>query len=342
MLVGTITQMYGYLYYNKIDFMGSMVYRNESITDIIDTLTTHYIDGASYVAPIAQLADNWDKLIHIFTNTLWLLVGATLIITITLWYLVANRSYSQENHHLLYLQDLCLQAWGNLLGVSQISNPATRFLRLSFLAWVIFSFYVSQFYQTKLMSVLSKPGYEHQIANIEEAIDFGLSVGFISQIKSWFENSTDITTQIIHENFVACDVTLDCINRIAYKRDIVVLKNRRQIQYLMAFNWLDQRSGRTLLYQFSHHEAQLVISFVVRKGFPLTEYFDFIILQLLSNGLVFKWDRDYAYNIITDDDTSPKPFKIKTFTGVFIGLIFGLSLATISFVAEIIRPVKIF
>lgn len=83
------------------------------------------------------------------------------------------------------------------------------------------------------------------------------------------------------------------------------------------------------------------------KGFPLLDGINKVIMSLIENGLIYKWEEDMKFVIrkeISDDDH--QPLSLNHLQTPFYIWLFGFTLASIAFFSELviskIRSRKVF
>lgn len=135
-----------------------------------------------------------------------------------------------------------------------------------------------------------------------------------------------------------CCAGLDCLDRIAYKRDFATIKSRRNVAYL-ALEYYTTDDGKSLIYISNDHVSELLISMVFSKGFPLYEHVTDMLLQLKSTGFVYS-NYNRFRNILKAKKTVPKldsmSLNLDEVKGPFGLLVIGLGIAFFVFLMELV------
>lgn len=89
----------------------------------------------------------------------------------------------------------------NIIILGSVKLPKTIRMRFLVIFWTIFSLLVATIYQSKLVAILMKPMYEHQISNVREMLDFPLKIIFIhdyTEVSSLIVFKSSVVNQETH------------------------------------------------------------------------------------------------------------------------------------------------
>lgn len=329
---GTYVGMYSVILNNNADFMFGMSTFKPEYTELCSSKTYLY-DQLYFFAPIAGEVPKWKNFIKIFKPSIWALIFVSLAINSLVWYGISKLNNFCNGTEEIYFSTYFLASWYTLLqGSTQMPTPSS--IRTLLIFWTMFSLIVYTSYQCQLISILTKPQYENQISSMEEILNSKMAFGFFPRVKSAFSDPNNELERRISSNYTVCPLTEECVNRTAFKRDFAVIKNSRQINYLTR-KYYTSPDGKPLLYGFSigFHVYPRILA---RKGFPLLEKFDEFILKFRCHGLMHKWDKETSSTQRYDQQHQHSSLKIAHLLCGFFYLFFGLFLATVMFIVEII------
>lgn len=244
------------------------------------------------------------------------------------------------NNFFRYYNDfwICLlDVWRTILTSGIPSVPNLTKFRFFFLFWLVYCINIDTAYQTKLISVLTTPRYGNQITNTEEMLASSIKFGFYPIIQNAFTDKTNPISRKILQNFHPCKLTLECVNRTAFKRDFAVVKSSRQVKYYMS-SWYAFPNGYPRLFAFEHKVYNFFYCTNTIKGFPMLEQYNNLIMWFWANGLFPKWEADVLKKHIKQENTdSPiRKLTLTDFGAVFGFLVVGLLCALTRFMYEML------
>lgn len=220
-----------------------------------------------------------------------------------------------------------------LLQIS-LRKPKSTPLRISFISWVITALLIITAYTSKLISVLTQPNYEDQIENEYQIIHSKLNYGYYESGRDLLKEPDDMVHMQMYNFYTHCPfLELDCIDRAAFKRDFAVLKNRRQIKYLIPKRYLSNK-GRPLLHTFKKDLFYYPLCFCTPKGYPLLKRINSLILRMQENGLINKMDADLTKKVEVKKEDKQKPLEIGHLEGAFILYLIGEAIGILVFILE--------
>lgn len=174
------------------------------------------------------------------------------------------------------------------------------------------------------------------MTTLEELVDSKIEFGFYPTINEAYKDPYPLYKQIL-KRYQPCPLTPECLNRTAFTRRYAVVKNRRQVVYLMP-RYYTYPNGRAMLYDTNIAAFNTRERYYMRKGYPLLERFDSILIMLTSAGFIGKWDKDLAFfNFVANDDSSLKALSIAHLQGAFMIYVLGVSFAGFVLICEVFR-----
>lgn len=298
-----------------------------------DLTTMHLIEQVTWWVPIANFKPRWRNIIDVYRTSIWILMVIALVLITVIWKFIGIHLETSVRYKELFL---CFMIhWHSLLQGSVLS-PKSGMLRFLFILWILFSIVLSCSYQSQLISFLTKPLRERQISNTKELIESKMRLAFSPKAAEIFFNNPDdpVHRYITTSNYLPCPLGEICVNRTAFQRDVATFKSERQISFLMKTYYLDS-NGKPLIYGFKDANV-MTAKFVLRKGYPLLEIINDMLLRLRENGLIRKWDKDVTNTNNFSDKEQLVALSILHLYGAYACLLVGNCSALIVFICEII------
>ncbi|GLV41307.1 Ionotropic receptor 68a [Carabus blaptoides fortunei] len=169
------------------------------------------------------------------------------------------------------------------MSVTQPNNGASR---IFFFIWVIFCFHLTTWYQTSLISVLTRPSYEKQIAKEEDIFEQRMPFGFAPTTLQYFTGEDTWKARKISKEWIEC-TALTCLNRVIYERNFAYATTRIYLAYLKE-RFLD-KNDHSLMYTFKQNAAVVNIVMMLSRGFPLIHRINILLARINEAGLIDLW-----------------------------------------------------
>lgn len=328
---GTYSLMYHELSKKNTDVVVGMVVTNASFYYDFDGTVVYNQDLVTFFVPTAQMIDGWRNFIHVFDNGVWASTCVTLLVVPLSWWILGKTI--KGPHALGSLVDCIFRTFEILFTAYGVRFKKTL-LRYLFWTWCVTCLILSSAYQTKLISFLTKPAYEHQMTTFAEMVDSQLPYGGFPLLKSLMNESGNEVFLKVFRNWISCPLTIECVNRTAEKRDFAVFKSTKIINYLMPrlYTYPD---GRKKLYKLKDVITVYQIHMRMIRGLPYYETFNQLILKIVENGLFSKWSADLEsakkYKVFNEF----KQLSVGHLKIIFMVYMIGNFLAFITFLLEI-------
>lgn len=120
-----------------------------------------------------------------------------------------------------------------------------------------------------------------------------------------------------------------------FRKGYAFLGSITNTEYLMLRNYT-KPNGEREIYVFKNIEFASAVVMYFRKGYPLLDKFNQLILMLYSNGIMAKWISDSTFFVPQIVSDEPKIFTLSHLIGAFSILYIGLLIALLIFIIEII------
>jgi hypothetical protein len=192
---------------------------------------------------------------------------------------------------------------------------------------------------------LIRPGFEHQIQNVEELVESDVEYGFNEGFDKYFNDSTDeiLVKTINNRKDCAANGTSLHYRTIT---EFAVLESCHYMEYLTS-NHPVERSGKPLFYSLKDTFLRINFVMYLNKGNNLLDTINNIITHAVEAGLVDQWRREMKLSWTLRRDTQIQE-KSSTLTlldlrSAFVFLFLGLGFCIAVFMVERIcfrRPKK--
>lgn len=245
------THMYGMLQRKETDIIYGFIYANRILDEGFDSTFSHLSDIANWWVPTADKIPDWMNLGKIFSVSLWGATGFLVIFNGITWWLIGRKVEESNNFNQFTLA--MLNSW-YVLFQSIIEFPKSNLLRPIVFAWCIITLMLYTAYTCQFVSYLTTPLYEKQIDSVEELLDSNLQHGFFPAIGRVFNPKYPLENKILN-GFIHCSMQLECEHRMALKKDIGLIANRRTMYYLMPRFWT-YPDGRNMIFEIREHEIR--------------------------------------------------------------------------------------
>ncbi|KAF5298010.1 hypothetical protein FQR65_LT09821 [Abscondita terminalis] len=258
-------------------------------------------------------------LLIIFKNKVWILILTSFIITSIVMWLIS--SYAEKKFELSELGRMSIEVLSATLWGCFSSIPKRVDLRCIFICYLVYQIHIQTGFSANLSQILTTPQYERGITDLEELDEANIPIYGPSVCEMYFNGSSknqNTTSGRLMSKLKYVDFTIEQLKDLltndscAYVSIWMDVSNIMSIAPDIPFNLIDGSiiGGRT--------DA-------------------FFVLSRYESGLSEKdyehWRVYFALPPTWDEAT---PINIRHMISAFVLLLFGLTLAIIAFVAEVV------
>lgn len=330
---GSYTDMYKHMWEMKAEIMIGMVLANESYVDDFEDTYPHTEVDLTFSVPTPLIVEGWKNFIIIFSKELWYSFGIAMLSCIFTFWLIGKNQETSEGFD--KLNNCVFKVWCVIFSCFS-TQPKNGLIRLIYMVWTIYSFLMTCTYSSVLISYLTLPTYEREIATVKDMVNSDLKYGGLYVIRYIFNEPDNPTYLTLYKRFENCPLAMGCTNRTAFKRDFGVIKNARQVAYFTPLLYT-YPNGRPRLRRVKDTVVPQCIWTNTVKGFLYVERFNEIILKLREAGLISKWDNEATHFWKRSIEIPPSviPLNLTHLKFGFFCLMFGLLTGLITFLFEI-------
>lgn len=252
-----------------------------------DATRPYYEITMRWWVPCAAPATRTDKVLAVFTPSVWVSVVLVFILAATAFW---RTSLQAEGHSAAFrtVTRSCYTVWAVFLGVSVSELPTTPRLRSMFLLYVWYSFAISTVFQVLFISFLVNPGYEKGINTFEDLVASGLKLATDARLLS-FANASGyweyLKLQLAAD---ACSPTDECLKNLITHKNITTVSSAIQFEYVLATLGKTEDKGRYLC-TIPEIVTTPRFALYVSKGNPLLPMLDVWIQRAIESGIVAKY-----------------------------------------------------
>lgn len=215
---------------------------------------------------------------------MWIYVWLTiLLVTIILYNFIHIEKRRSENIFWSFIMALC---YG--FGIYAHYEPQRGFLRFFVACLLFFGLNFAAAYQSFLLSVLTTPRYDHQVANIHEAIQANYKFNGAENLKARFKEGTDYTAAYLRTHYQTCYDMDRCLLDLKTDSKLAFAISRAH-----AMNSKEPVSDMDI---FCFEKANNIFSFSVvmlfKKDHHLLPMVNTLIRRITESGFILKWQYD--------------------------------------------------
>jgi hypothetical protein len=276
----------------------------------------------SWYVPCPKPTSRWKFLYKMLGTLVSTCINAAVILAIIVMWLLAKfetKPHVRESENYKKIVYCVSNVFAVFNGVSVPQKPVTLSLRIFFIAWVWYSFAVTNLYQGYIVGILVNPEFEKSITTINDLIQSGIEYGYLEEMDTFL--FSDPAYNIITKNREACNSGYKCLQRVIERKDFATIASKFGAEYFRS---------RLLFYnihvQFCTLQEDVIsfrISMYMAKGNPLLHRFNDIITRMFEAGLFEKWQDDFISrprlddHPIDDDDTKFSDFTTNEINTVY-------------------------
>lgn len=267
----------------------------------------------------------------IFDMMMWIYVWLTLLlITIVIYNFIHIEKRRNENIFWSFMISLCFG-----FGIYAHYEPRRGFIRCFIACLLFFGLNFAASYTSFLLSVLTTPRYDHQIANIHEAIHAQFKFTGAEYLMARFKENDDPVSLFLQSNYKSCYDMDKCL--------LDVKSNPRLAFAISRSHAMNSKEPVSDMDIFCFEKAYNVFSFSVvmlfKKDHHLLPMVNTLIRRITESGFVLKWQYDcesikLKENLARhrEEDTNVnRAINLDQLIGLFgLGAV-GVGLATLAF-----------
>lgn len=338
---GDYTETFSLLQNHKADIVVGMVKPNKTECEDFDCYFNNYLsDTVNWYVPRAGLVPEDETLKLLFTPVVWSFMFLTLGLLIMAWCFFNYLMEFNFIHGILNLWALILS---NPVIARPNLHPIVSFLSFHMIIILVlfFNLIISTSFSSQLINALTNPATTEQIDSQEDLIKSDLKYGFHENVFRMLRNDSSPGSRTLVETAERCSTDIDCMNRTAFNRDYATCKTKKQGNFLIPKFYLD-KNGDSLLYEIQDPIYWFPIAIVFRKGLPIFEHANDILLKYAESGIISKLIKELNEHNESLFDKKSKTrstafsLTFSHLSGIFSILIIGLTASSCIFLLEII------
>jgi hypothetical protein len=318
------------------------------LTSSFDATIPYTHANVKMLIPCPKAIPGTEKLMTIFSLSVWLTMGLVLLLTTAVFWCAGNvpyRSVYHETHTYQSLSNCFHNAWAVFLAVSIPQQPTTSNLRFFFFLYVCFCFVINTVFQAFFVSYLVEPKYEKKLETLDELLEsdvvYGndLFISYAQDILSYPELVKFLEHKTLQED--GSDVW-KCVERMITKRDMA--------SFIAPFfaTYVAKEIGTVdvgkIICSLDEDLMSAGIVVLFQKGNPLLDRFNILMRRYLEAGLLERvWTELQHRASLRGGDRFRQTaedmffvFTVSHLKPVFVALIVGTVLSSVVFIAELI------
>ncbi|KAI2473909.1 Ionotropic receptor 175 [Diabrotica virgifera virgifera] len=263
------------------------------------------------------------NMIMLFSYTLYLPIGAVLLMTILLWQIPCKLQL-EETIFLVYKLFITLS-----MDLRKVSNAKTT-IYLSLFLW--FSYHISTFYQTKLSAILTSPSLTPKMKTLDQFLKSKYPLVGDHALPTFLTHRDEDTVKKIRQKLIGFVDIVDDVAKFLKGPKYGFAPSSHILRMI--------KNVEDLEVLYDDPLTALSIHLLFKKNHPLFHKVDRLIQSFQEAGLMEKWFLEVSFDnekfeYVIDRSLVHK-LSLKTMQSCFLFLCCGLSSSFIAFVVELV------
>lgn len=264
-----------------------------------DPVGPYYELTMRWWVPCAKPARRMDKIMAVFTPSVWVCILLIFILTAVAFWRTAAGPYSASHTDSKAFKSFrysFYNVWAIFLGVSVPELPKSPRLRRIFLLYVWYSFAMSTVFQVFFISFLVNPGYEKRVETFEELVNSGLKLATDARMMSFVNISGYWEYLRLGLSTDTCSVIDECLIQLVRHKNITTVSSDFQFEYVLATIGKTKAKNK---YLCTIPEVVVTTRFAmyVSKGNPLLDRLNLWVQRATESGLAKKYWSQFIWNV---------------------------------------------
>ncbi|KAL3276927.1 hypothetical protein HHI36_012293 [Cryptolaemus montrouzieri] len=276
---------------------------------------TYTTDQLFWFVPSSSPIPKWKYVYKAFSKNVWLIWFFIFLVVSFLWYVTDRIFRKQKQIHYFFIKPFVLLKLSLEQGHNLDYAFSTQRFLMTIIVFLIFS--TNAFYKSRFTYLLSGLNFEKGIETFEDIMDANLKLDYYEPYRENFAGNPKFY-EYMKKHFRNCTDPFMCTNRTAFKRDMAVLRYRKNIRYVVRSYYTDPESGKPLIQEFVPSVHVDNFSFNILDGHPLFQSIEEILRYFRDNGIVDYFINKYDEFRSLDDTPNIVKISVKDLSGVFI------------------------
>lgn len=325
------TGFYSDLIKRKVDIMIGGLYDNEVSRKLLSTTIPYDSDEMTWCVPTSGLAPNWMNVFAIFDIMLWFYAIVCMAMC-TLIFFVSVKIENDRRENILWslMITLCYS-----IGIPGHYNPRRLFIRFYIAFLLLYGMHFSAAYHSFLLSVLTTPRYEHQVATIHEAIagDYQFTGG--ENLKAVFEGSDRVPEHLLR-TYMPCFDMDKCLTELKTNDKLAVAISRQHATNAR----VPLDDSDMFCFDKAHNIFSFSVVMLFKKDHHLLPAVNTLIRRIAESGFVLKWKADSEFVKVKvdkkprDPHGNKQPLNLSHLLGSFGLIAVGITASVVAFASE--------
>lgn len=313
-------------------------YENSVSRKVLSSSIPYYQDELTWCVPTAGLASSLSNAFGIFNIFIWLIVIIILIVSglLLLQFARIENKHGTEN-----------VAWSIITSLAFTLSQAGHFFPQRapvkiFLALLMFyAFHLNTAYHSFLITVMTKPKYEPQVADAWTAVHNGYKFYGNEETLAYFvRKGNESVSRTIVRRFNVCKDIDTCLALIRTRKKVAIAVSRHHSDNSPAIS-----SNEMYCFKREDNVYTYSVSMLTKKQYHLLEKINSLLRTISESGLLLRWAQQSENRQVDASDTETTgrhgggpvvKLKMEHVEGGFLLHIIGLTIALFAFIGEYI------
>ncbi|GAB6031584.1 hypothetical protein CHUAL_009349 [Chamberlinius hualienensis] len=318
---------------------------------LVDFLVPFHTEDFVLVSAKPKLKSVATVLLEIFELETWCVLGLlALLFTISL-ILIKNITMKTENIWMITKSNMseCFLIMSGIIFQQSVHlNSRSYSTMVLLLTWILLTIVVCGMYNGSLFSFMSSQRYNSAIRTLDDVFeDESLTLGITkdamlnSNIMHSYETKI---TKAINKTVIHDSITVDIMNQVKSKRHVLI---ERETAAKMLLDKQVTKRGNKIGFVIGDSFFKDKVSFAVYKNNPLQDILNNELLDIISNGHIDKWKREFfpilkfKFEVSLTVKEKHAKLTIRKFQGATYILIVGIIAAMFLLLVEYAVSVKL-
>lgn len=232
------------------------------------------IDEIRIMVKRASTTPAWKDFYHEFSPLVWLLLLLVLMFYAILVIMLLRAQ--DKGHVVLVLFEHLLQHGAKF--------HARQMVNIVFICWVWFAYLINCFYQSSLVSLMTKPSLEYQIQDEQDLNDHGLKACISQVMRKYMQGESNIAINYHNDTEdKSCERLINSIRTVSQSKDRFTITIYTVYLYYKLRLYDDY--GNSPVYSFRNPYTKVIYAMYFYKGFPMGERLHELALRIRETGL---------------------------------------------------------
>ncbi|KAL3272887.1 hypothetical protein HHI36_014347 [Cryptolaemus montrouzieri] len=285
-------------YYQHVNLSNQDIFKNynvyirvygREVLSFTELTMSCLAEEMSWFVPTPKLIPRWKYLNNIFKPSVWLAFFAIIFIISLVWG-TSNLIFEGE----FIFSEIVIAVFKQFL--EQDHNIPKNYVNRAILAVSILflTYLMNTFLKCRFTYLLNGINYQNELNSFEDIVSARIRIGS-TPVLIQLLNTTPQMSDHLEKYYLVCELGPDCLKRIAFRKDMAVLKPGRKVRAFMKM--LIEEKGEILMKEIKPPFFVLHMALHFQRGHPLFHSFNKQLYNLVETGIAEKIISGYDHQL---------------------------------------------